>query len=255
MKRIFKALCVSAAFIFCGFNANAQLEQSVYLNGNLPTAQFNDDVVMSTLYQTTDILFAIPEGTYIARDQAGMGATVGFGAGYRLNYSFDVGFGEVAPFLNADFQWNRMKSEYRDKFNSQRANASSYYNIPIMLGIQYRYGLTDIIKVFGELGLGYDMFMITASGKKDDAVLPYYRYNVGGAMCWQVGLGSFFGTHVSAGLHYYGLGKHNIDLNKHSNNAYIGGDKTFAIAANIDNGEDVVSRKVGSLLLRIGFHF
>ena len=42
-----KGLCFFALFVFAGFGANAQLthlEQSVYLNFNAATAQFNDDV-------------------------------------------------------------------------------------------------------------------------------------------------------------------------------------------------------------------
>lgn len=254
-KNTFKGLCLSLMMIAGGLSAQAQLEQSVYLNGSLPTAQFNDPVVMTDIVYPGDLIAPTSLGSAIARDEAGKGATAGFGMGYRLNYSFDVGFGEVAPFLNADFQWNQLKSEYRDAYNNQRAKSSTYFNIPIMIGIQYRYDLTDIFKVFGELSLGYDAYLITASGWKDDEFRPFYKYNVGGALCWQVGVGSFFGTHVSAGLHYYGLGKHNIDLNKHSNNAYMGGNEIVAIPANVDDGSTVVSRRIGSLMLRIGFHF
>ena len=43
----FKTLVLLAAFVSAGFGANAQLthlEQSLYLNFNMPTAEFNDDI-------------------------------------------------------------------------------------------------------------------------------------------------------------------------------------------------------------------
>lgn len=241
----FKTLCLSAAMAFCGINANAQLEQSVFLNGNLPTAEFNDAV------SVTPANAVINGFTPMNRIDAGTNADPGFGMGYRLNYSFDVGFGEVAPYLNADFQWNQIKGKVRDEYTNARCRAPQYFNIPIMLGVQYRYTLTDIFKLFGELGLGYDVFMITSSGWKGDAPLPFYKYNVGGAMCWQIGAGSFFGSHVSAGLHYYGLGKHTIEFNKNAANTdIVDGNNNV-----IDDGTQVVQRNLGSLMLRIGFHF
>ena len=250
----FKGLCVAAALLATSLGAQAQqTEISVYVNGNLPVAEFNNGVEGLSASE-----FVPMDRTNIAT-----GATAGLGATGRFGMWFDVGMGQLLPYAEASFFWNASKSGIRDIYEDNTLNTEynerpvspTYFNIPIMIGIQYRYDLTDIFKVFGELSLGYDAYLITASGWKDDEFLPFYKYNVGGALCWQVGVGSFFGTHVSAGLHYYGLGKHNIDLNKHSNNAYMGGNDIVAIPANVDDGSTVVSRRIGSLMLRIGFHF
>ena len=68
-----------------------------------------------------------------------------------------------------------------------------------------------------------------------------------------LGAGAFFGEHVSAGLYYYGMGKHNIDYTKGTLN-----DNTAAnnqLIANETAGMGRQRRSVGSVMLRIGFHF
>lgn len=222
-NNIFKALCISAALLFGAHSAQAQIEQSVYLNGSIPTAQFNDPVAVNmTLNQP------------MTKAQYGQAASVGIGLGYRVGYVFDIGFGYVTPFLNADLQWNQIKSSVRDEFTSARCDIPQYFNIPIMLGVNYRYELTDVFTLFGEFGLGDDIFIGTQEGWTN----ILYKYKTSSAMAWEIGAGSFFGDHVSLGIHYYGLGKHSIDYSNHDNSA-----------------DPVVTRKMGSLALRIGFHF
>ena len=82
----FKTLVLLAAFVSAGFGANAQLthlEQSLYLNFNMPTAEFNDDIANN----------AFGEQIPMTRFNAGKDAVFGFGLGYRVSYRFDVGFG------------------------------------------------------------------------------------------------------------------------------------------------------------------
>ena len=56
MKKIVKVLCLGAIFIGMGTIANAQLRQSVYINGNIPTGDFassaSDGPVLIAAYNT-----------------------------------------------------------------------------------------------------------------------------------------------------------------------------------------------------------
>lgn len=239
----FKALAIFTAFILGGFCAKAQLEnleQSLFLNLNCPTAQFNDKLI----------------GIYppMLKNRVGSGAMVGFGMGYRASYHFDIGYGEVSPYISADFQWNALKGEYRDDFTQAKCTAPNYFNIPVYMGVNYRYQLTDIFTPFVEFGLGADMLLIT----KETAGPTYndlkLKYKPTTNFAWQVGAGCYFGPHVSASLHYQGYGKHVIDYSSNtadnlSDPAYLG---TVTTTTEIN---DVVQRNIGMLSLRIGFHF
>ncbi len=68
-------------------------------------------------------------------------------------------------------------------------------------------------------------------------------------MAWMIGAGAYFGRHVSAGIYYYGLGKHTIEYTS----------KTVSDFTTVEQvayeGSDVETRTLGQLALRIGFHF
>lgn len=237
-----KSLCVAVAMIFAGITANAQLETSIYLNGALPTGEMGGKATLDPL-----------SAPLLTKDNIGTTAAVGFGVGGRASYHFDVGFGEVAPFVNIDFQWNQIKGAYRDDFAKESANAkaSQYFNLPILIGVNYRYELTDIFKPFAEFGIGTDFFMISAERTSTSKLV----YSVGNALAWEIGAGCFFGSHVSAGIHYYGLGKHRITYNEKRTD--IGGmtvDQVDALDPTTVLNK-VELRNIGSLMLRIGFHF
>lgn len=232
----FKALALAAILCLMGQNAKSQIEQSVYLNAGIPTAQFSASPSIPAIQ------------TLLGREYIGMDASLGLGAGYRAGYIFDIGYGEVMPFLSADLFWNQIRSERRDSYATASIRTPKYFNVPLMLGVNYRYELTDIITLFGEIGFGYDLTIITPEGRKDDP-MGFYRYNVGGSTCWQIGAGSYFGNHFSVGIHYYGLGKHTINYNYNNSTIGLGVDPS----ATVD--ENPVLRKIGTVAIRLGFHF
>lgn len=227
-NNIFKTLAIAAAMIFAAQSANAQLEQSVYLNAGMPMGQFHQKLNVTPMPKT------------FGKENIAKETTIGFGLGYRAGYVFDIGYGEVTPFLSADLFWNQTSGNYRDQSATLGYKIPNYINIPVLLGVNYRYGITDIITCFGEFGIGYDAFFITPEGKKGDSD-PYAKYKTGGALAWQVGVGSYFGRHFSVGIHYYGLGKHTINYKKQQNIVVL--DSTNEL------------RNLGELALRIGFHF
>ena len=241
---IIKMMCLSALMVGLGTVANAQFRQSVYLNGNLPTGSFSGNVSSS---HTT-----VPLGY----EEIGKDASIGFGMGYRASYRFDVGVGEVAPFAQVDLFWNMIGSSWRNKYMDLDYTTPTYFNIPVMAGVTYFYDeLWNDITPFGEFGVGADLLMITREGKgvKENNGTLYYAYKSNFAMAWMIGAGAWFGRHVSAGLYYYGLGTHPIDytdktMNKNSVAA-------AQVAANNLANHGREKRSVGSLALRIGFHF
>jgi len=248
MKSTFtKVLCIAVMLLATGITAQAQFRhfrQSIYLNGVLPTGAFASQVDANQSI--------VP----LTNEQVGKGAIIGFGAGYRASYRFDIGMGEVAPFVGADLFWNMIDSKWSDKYLNASMTAPSYLNIPVMAGVSYNYDELDTrfpIIPFGEFGVGSDMLLITREGTtvKDDPN-NYYAYKPSFSVAWMVGAGVYLGNYVSIGAYYYGLGKHTVDYTSRC----IDKNPVAALqAANDAANQTRHTRTVGELALRIGFHF
>lgn len=249
-----KSLCLAVAFVFSGFAANAQLthlEQSVFLNFNAPSPNFGGDLSNEPF-----------SGVPLTRFRAGSCAGFGFGLGYRITYRFDVGFGEISPYIHADANLNWVKSDIRDDFMTKAndGTAPKYINIPIFVGVNYRYQLDEIFTPFAEFGLGPDFFFITK--EKGTVNTPInqldgttetigdfnLKYQSSSKFAFQLGLGCYFGEHVSVSFHYSGYGKRAI---KYTAKTEI--PEALAEIEAADTG--VQSKNVGLFSFRIGFHF
>jgi len=230
-----KKLSALAVLIFAGITAQAQLshlEQSFFLNGNIPTTDFGQSYT------------AVP----MTQDHMASDAIMGMGFGYRASYRFDIGFGEVSPYLHADFQWNAISGDHRDAYTLQSCKTPTYFNVPLFAGVNYRYQLTEIFTPFAEFGLGADFLFITKEGGASG--IPTLKYKTTSAFAWQVGLGTFLGQHVSASLHYNGYGKHTIQYTSKTVDDIQG--TIYQPASTIQTSQ---LRRIGVLSMRIGFHF
>lgn len=236
----FKTLCLTAVLTLASFGARAQQSEiSVYINGTLPTGQFNDKITPEYL----------GERIYMGRTTIGMGAKAGLGGTVRAGIWFDIGFGELLPFAEASFLWNRTNNDIRDAYDNAyvdgvRPEAPVYFNVPLTLGFKYRYDLTPILRPYAEVGVGYNILFISGNGYDTDETHFWYAYKPNGALSWMIGAGTYLGEFVSAGLYYQGLGDHRIDYTEKSSGR--GDGSTF-------NYQE--RRKIGELGFRIGFHF
>ena len=246
MKRLVKVLCLTAMIMGVGTVAQAQFRQSIFLNGNIPTGDFASDASNGPT-----LIAAYNSGVPLTYEQVGKDATVGFGLGYRASYRFDIGYGLVAPFANIDFMWNTISGKWSDKYLDAKFSSPTYFNIPLLAGVSYIYDDLpwDDISAYGEFGVGTDLLWITSEGADDFN----FAYKATFAFAWMIGAGAYFGEHVSAGLYYYGLGKHTIDYTQGTldDNMYASGQVTANEAAGMGRQQ----RSVGSVMLRIGFHF
>lgn len=243
-SNIIKVLCLTAVLFSAGINSQAQyrhFRQSVYLNGVLPTGQFGGSI--DATHTSVPLTF----------EQVGKSAVIGFGAGYRANYRFDIGLGEVAPFIGVDLFWNRINGKLQDQYRDSLMTAPTYLNIPLMAGISYCYDELNTrfpIIPFGEFAVGADMMLITREGttvKNDPA--NYFAYKPSFDVAWMLGAGVYLGNYVSVGAYYYGLGKHTVDYTSRTI-------KENAVARlQVENSTNRETRSVGSVALRIGFHF
>lgn len=246
MKKIVRVLCLTALMIGFGAAAQAQFRQSVFLNGNIPTGDFASDASNGPT-----LIAAYNSGVPLTYEQVGKDATVGFGLGYRASYRFDIGYGLVAPFANIDFMWNTISGKWSDKYLDAKFSSPTYFNIPLLAGVSYIYDDLpwDDISAYGEFGVGTDLLWITSEGADDFK----FAYKPTFAFAWMLGAGAYFGEHVSVGLYYYGLGKHTIDYTQSTLDDNMAANAQ--VTANEAAGMGRQQRSVGSVMLRIGFHF
>lgn len=249
MKKTLKVMCLTTLMVGMAFGANAQFRQSIYLNSNIPTGGFASDVNAAG-----SRTYVLPEHNVpLGYTEIGKEASIGFGLGYRASYRFDIGVGMVAPFVQGDFFWNMISSSLRDDYTNARAkNTPTYFNIPIFVGVSYLYDeLPNDLTPYAEFGVGTDILRITPEGPctiAGDATLKY-AYRNSSSFAFMVGAGTYFRRHVSAGIYYYGLGKHTV---KYTNKTYNNLDE---VTKHDYDNLNVQTRTVGSVVLRIGFHF
>lgn len=251
----FKSLCVAVAFLLASFGGRAQqFEFSGYFNGFLPVAEFNN--------LNADDLMSFGTFNPINRTNIATSASAGIGASLRAGIWLDVGANNwLLPFAEVSFLWNPSKSKIRDVYDNNNLNnelkaipkVPNYFNVPVQVGLKYRYDLTDIIRPFAEASIGFDMMFITKNGYPNGSSyvdgegvthhLGTYAYKPNGALSWTVGAGTYLGENVTVGLYYLDMGVHRIGYTSRSFNDSDATSWT---------GE---KRHMGELALRIGFHF
>ncbi|MBR1793215.1 MAG: outer membrane beta-barrel protein [Bacteroidales bacterium] len=219
----FKSIVMAAVLIACSATANAQLESGIYFDLTIPTGSFAKDVN------------AIPFG----QSNIGKDAVVGIGATYRASYDFDIQVGHIAPFAEISLLWNRISSDNRDQFDKVDGSAPNYFNIPLMLGINYKYPLNELLQPYGEFGIGTDLFMTSKESFKGPLGTVKYKYSSTFNLCWQIGAGVIVGQYFSAGLTYMNMGRHKMKHSSSSDGGNIGTEK----------------RSLGAVMVRLGFHF
>ena len=251
MKQTVKMMCLALLMVGMGMSAQAQFRHSIFPNGNLPLGDFGSSVTANraTLLNTT--------GLPLGYTEIGKGASLGFGIGYRGSYRFDVGVGIVAPFAQADLFWNMIDGELRDYYMNNDYTTPTYFNVPLMAGVSYLYDeLWNDITPYGEIAFGADWMVITREGKGLSTAngTLYYAYKSNISFAWMIGAGAYFGRHVSAGIYYYGLGIHPVDYTQKTlDNNTVAAAEVFTHTT-VD-GVKREKRDLGSLALRIGFHF
>lgn len=257
MKRTVKVLCLASLMIGIGLNTSAQFRQSFFFNVNVPTGDFASKVT-PTDQRASSAMPIDTKAVPLGYSEMGKNASTGFGLGYRASYRFDVGVGMVAPFLQADLFWNTIGSDLSNEYREARAdNTPTYLNVPIQIGASYLYDqLWNDITPYAEFGIGLDGMFITSEGAchwtdpntGNTLNSKKYSYQPSFAIAYSLGIGAYFGRHVSAGLYYYGLGNHNIDYTQATLNDMDTDSRNYYLA-------NPTSRNIGSFALRLGFHF
>ncbi len=194
---------------------------SVHVGGILPVHEFDNTPI-----------YVVPGVN--SRHFDGHGAAM-FGAslGLKYNYVFDFGLG---IFASADLMWNSLNKNVRQVYNQASCTKPMYVNVPIIVGVNYITDFSDIVDVWGEAGIGCDLFLKTTEGWSGNTV----KYNMNAAFAAEVGAGVTFIDLISVGVHYYWLGRQNVKVNG------VTYDETYVIPSKL---------RIGQVAFKVGFHF
>lgn len=255
---IFKTLIIGAALCFAGHSANAQFEFGLSLNGGLVTGAMTKDLPQS--------------GTVMGNSQGLMGtnyimgnSSAMLGFAFRFGYRIPINnseYGEVLPYVEINGFWNRPKKSVRTQYDEADNTYPHYINVPLYIGAQYRYPVTDIIKPYAEFGIGYNLLFISSEYGNTKNAGDDYRYNSKGALSGNVGIGCFFSDWVSVGIYYYGLGAHKIKLKDNSKIDLLPASdladrwsQYYGDGISTQYNPKPVTRDYGTVALRLNFHF
>lgn len=197
----------------------------------------------------------------LKKESSDAGAATGFNFGIKSQFAIPSVTG-LNFLASLDFMYNGMNSDIKDLFDEIGEDLEDfeyttpkYMNIPIMLGLNYSYGLNDKIKLWGEFAAGINIRKITdlsVEGTDYDYYYEYeydfkttYIYDIKTTFAFQLGAGVLFADRFSIGLHYYALGKAKVQ----GNIKYEVGDET--------EKEKFKYKDVNPsmLVLRLGLHF
>ncbi len=221
MTRKLKTLVLVAIFAIIGmYQSNAQTDFSIHLGMLFPQGDFAES--------------RMDNGQVAWGDKTNRGgAGLGFDAGmkFRFNIPSVKGLGIIA---SADFFLNMPNDDVKDwkedliselekeeyYFVDEFSIAMPHYiNVPIMVGLNYEYGINDNIKIWGEGALGLNIGTLTSFKQSfigtdwydvDVEKTMKYSYNINTSLAFQFGAGFMFNDKYSLGVHYYSLGSQKI---------------------------------------------
>lgn len=210
-KSILVKLTMIAMLFAFGINcATAQTKFSVHAGLTSPLGSFADS-------RATNGQMAWLNKT----DRAGAG--MGFNFGLKMNFTIPSVKG-LSVIATADFLYNGPNSDVKDwrddavddelsnsRVEDYTITLPKYINVPIMIGANYEYGVTDAIKLWGEGALGFNIGMITKCSEHfeaDDGSEENFElsYKSNTSFAFQIGAGVMFSDRFSIGVHYYALG-------------------------------------------------
>jgi len=213
-------LIALAVMLFLGGQALAQTRSAFFLGASIPLKDyaefdgFNKFALTSTNVDDNDAA-------------AGIGANVGF------KWYFNVGVKGLGVMLSADGFYNGpnadLKTAYREResnYDGQFIDGSfkyntkpQYFNVPIMLGLNYIYHVNPSFGIYAEAGVGGNMRFITKTetleqgSLLDQVSLFNYRvittqcYEMGFGFAYQAGIGIEVARNFVIGCSFYDLGK------------------------------------------------
>ena len=214
MKKLIKMFAVAVLLIMSG-QAMAQTRGAMFLSATFPMKDYADfDGWNDFALTTTDA------------DDDDAGAGIGFNVG--LKWYFNVGVKGLGVMLSVDGLYNgpcaALKTAYRERETnydgtlvdgSFKYNATpKYFNVPLMLGVNYIYRFNPSFGIYVEAGAGANARFITAMETVskntvigvETQVTSRQAYDGAFSFAYQAGAGIEVAKNLVIGCSFYDLG-------------------------------------------------
>ena len=188
----------------------AQAQFSLRVGGLFPQGKYAD--ASADYYNNVLRWGVVDKGN---KGGAGIGAMIGAhykiatkvkGLGFCL--SADVSFNSLAGDIN-DY-YTDMIEDNEDSYREYSVTLPLYLNIPLLAGINYQWGITEGIDLYGEGALGLNIRKVTDyveyanTGSHDQESTT--TYDMAGTFAFKLGAGVVFEKKYILSLDYYVLG-------------------------------------------------
>ena len=245
MNKIAKMLIV-AVLLFTSSQMFAQTDFYLNLGGSFPVGDFADGDENS---------FAL-----VNKSTEG-GAGIGFTAGMKLKFNTKVkGLGVILTLdgiyngLNSDIK-EMLGESYDDHYDSDdiTLRTSKYINVPLMVGANYTYNISEKIGIYGEAGLGANFRYITNLSFEiedyGDEYTETIKYDPAFSFAFQVGAGIEINERIAIGVNYCNLGNGKVAGKVKYEETYGG--------SHYSDSESFKCKSVAPsmIMLRVGFKF
>lgn len=247
MKKFARMFVLSLLMIWGG-QAIAQNSGSIFLSASFPMSNFGKgDYNQWAL---------IDESDQFHSGGASIGANIG------LKWNFGLGVKGLSIMLSVDGFYNGLNNNLKEYFDQRNIdlkndplissfniNRPRYFNVPLMVGINYVLRLSPAFGIYFEAGAGANARFITSYYEAiryvaaDATAVTNYAYKTAFSFAYQAGLGFEIANNFLIGVSFYDLG-----------NSKILAERTRPV-----HGTDMFRNESGvrpqMVLARIGFKF
>ena len=201
-NRKFYVVLAAILMLACGY-AKAQTDTFLNLGVSLPSGNFAEG----------------DESKFALLDESKEGgAGIGFNLGFK--FKFPTNADGLGVLLTIDGIYNGLNKDIKDYFEDYRDGLEDYgdvtlrkpcyINVPVMLGLNYCYDISDSFGIYGEAGLGADARFITnyktEVEDRNFEISQKTTYDPAVAFAFQLGAGVLINDRFTIGLNFYNLG-------------------------------------------------
>lgn len=214
MNKLVKVFALAAAMVFCG-QAVAQTRGAMFLSAAFPMKDYAE----------------YDDGFALISDEDDAAASLGFNAGVK--WYFNMGVPGLGVLLSIDGFYNGLndgaKNFYKNRENALdllgnnvTISTPKYFNVPVMLGLNYMHHFNSNLGLFIEAGAGGDARFITSYSESYKDVLSEkhtgnVNYETTLSFAFQVGAGLEVAKNLVIGCSFYNLGKAPVKAEKTGN--------------------------------------
>ena len=235
-----KSMIVLVLMLFVGGQMMGQTNGALYLGASFPMKDYAE----------------YDDGFALISDEDDAAASLGFNAG--IKWYFNMGVPGLGVLLSIDGFYNGLndgaKNFYKNRENALdllgnnvTMSTPKYFNVPVMLGLNYNYRINSNLGLFIEAGAGGNARFITSYSESYKDVLGEkhtgnVNYETALSFAFQVGAGLEVAKNLVIGCSFYNLGKAPVKAEKTGN----------IITTPMPNGSSI---RPMMILARIGFSF